>query len=254
VTIDCGSDRTIRITVSDAGPGFDASERRFGGESGGGLGLFGIRERLALMGGRLDVASAPGAGSRLTLTAPVPCTAAAAEPGSAAPPAEAAPAEPAPAARRRRRAVPAKRRKAGDVIGVLIADDHAMVREGLTRLLKQEKDIRIVGEAADGFEAVAMTRALRPDVVLMDVSMPTLDGIEATRRIRTAFPDVGVIGLSMFEDEEHAGAMLDAGANAYLTKSGPSRTLVSAIRRVFRRPVRARRMRAPATGRRRRMP
>jgi DNA-binding NarL/FixJ family response regulator len=115
-------------------------------------------------------------------------------------------------------------------IRVLVVDDHKVVRQGLSRLLAAEPDMEIVGEAADGKVAVELTRQLIPDVVLMDISMPVLNGIEATRVIHAECPAVRVIGLSMFEEAEQALAMQDAGAVAYLTKSGPAEALVIAIR------------------------
>ena len=113
---------------------------------------------------------------------------------------------------------------------VLVVDDHAVVRQALARMLGQEPDIEIVGEASNGKIAVELTRQLLPDVVTMDISMPVMDGIKATRTIRAECPQVRVIGLSMYEEEEQALAMREAGAVAYLTKSGPLDALLAAIR------------------------
>ncbi len=115
-------------------------------------------------------------------------------------------------------------------IRVLLVDDHQVVRQGLTRLLNAESDIQIVGEAADGKLAVELTGQLLPDVVLMDIGLPVMNGIEATRAIHAEFPAVQVIGLSMFEEAEQAVMMREAGAVAYLTKGGPADGLVAAIR------------------------
>jgi DNA-binding NarL/FixJ family response regulator len=120
--------------------------------------------------------------------------------------------------------------QAGDRIRVLLADDHAEVREGLAGLLATERDVEIVGHAADGCEAVQLAAALRPDVVLMDMSMPGLDGIEATRAIHQDLPNIRIIGLSMFGDRHHIRAMHDAGAVGYLTKSAPTADLIAAVR------------------------
>jgi len=113
---------------------------------------------------------------------------------------------------------------------VLLADDHKLIREGLAGLLRQEKDIEVVGEARDGRDAVDLARKTRPDVVLMDVSMPGLDGIEATRRIIAEMPNARVIGLSTNTDEEMVTAMREAGAVAYFAKDVPSAVLIEAIR------------------------
>jgi DNA-binding NarL/FixJ family response regulator len=104
------------------------------------------------------------------------------------------------------------------------------MREGLARLLDQEIDFDVVGQANDGQEAVEMAGPLHPDVILMDISMPRLNGIDATRIIHQQHPSICVIGLSLYADEERAREMLDAGATAYLTKSGPAAELKAAIR------------------------
>lgn len=115
-------------------------------------------------------------------------------------------------------------------IRVLIVDDHHIVREGLAGLLRLERDLDIIGEASDGVMAVKLAGELSPDVIVMDVSMPLMNGIEATREIHRALPDIRIIGLSMHEKEDMAAAMRDAGAAAYLSKDGPSTDLVAAIR------------------------
>ncbi|MRR32496.1 response regulator transcription factor, partial [bacterium] len=112
----------------------------------------------------------------------------------------------------------------------LLADDHAVMREGLARLLGQETDFEIVGQASDGQEAVEQAGVLLPDVILMDVSMPRMNGLDATRVIHRQHPDISIIGLSLYQEEERAKAMLDAGAAVYLTKSGPPADLKAAIR------------------------
>jgi len=115
-------------------------------------------------------------------------------------------------------------------IRVLLADDHRILREGLASLLSEEPDLLVVGQAGDGMEAIELTRHTRPDVVLMDVTMPRLDGIAATRRITAEMSKVAVIGLSMHEEDDMADAMRAAGAVAYLSKGGPSEALIAAIR------------------------
>lgn len=117
------------------------------------------------------------------------------------------------------------------MIRVLLADDHKILRQGLAGLLREEKDIELIGEACDGLMAVEMARRLHPDVVVMDISMPRLNGIEATRIITAEQPDIHVIGLSMYEMSDVAIAMRDAGAMTYLTKGCPSADLIAAIRK-----------------------
>ncbi len=112
----------------------------------------------------------------------------------------------------------------------MLADDHAIVRQGIANLLRDEPDIEVVGAATDGQEAVDLANKLSPDLILMDTSMPKLNGIEATRIIHKEFPNISIIGLSMFEGADRAQAMRDAGASVYLSKSGPVEELLSAIR------------------------
>jgi CheY-like chemotaxis protein len=118
----------------------------------------------------------------------------------------------------------------GRMIGVLVVDDHSVVRKALVTMLAQEPDLEIVGEAGDGKVAVEMTRALRPDVVLMDISLPLLNGIAATRAIHTSCPGVRVIGLSMFDHGEQAQSILEAGAAGYVSKTEAPDMLLKAIR------------------------
>jgi DNA-binding NarL/FixJ family response regulator len=115
------------------------------------------------------------------------------------------------------------------VIRVLIADDHAVVRAGLAQLLQTFDGVELVGAAVDGAEAVSLCGERSPDVVLMDLEMPTLDGIEATRRIRAAHPDVAVVVLTSFSDRERILGALDAGAAGYLLKDAEPEELARAI-------------------------
>ena len=119
-------------------------------------------------------------------------------------------------------------------IRVMLVDDHRIMREILSVVLGDEPGIEVVGEAADGQTAVELARAIRPDVVVMDVTMPRMNGVEATRRITSERPAVNVIGLSMHEWDDMAAAMIGAGAVTYLTKDGPPMELVGAIRSVRR--------------------
>src|SRR3954467_13677352 len=113
-------------------------------------------------------------------------------------------------------------------IKVLLVDDHTVLREGPRELLERQADIKVVGEAADGFEAVELTGRLQPDVVLMDVAMPAMNGVEATRKIKEMWPGVAVLVLSAFDEDEYVFALLEAGAAGYLLKDVPGRRLIEA--------------------------
>ena len=115
-------------------------------------------------------------------------------------------------------------------ITVLIADDQTLFREGIKDVLSVERWMEVVGEAADGLDAVAKAKKLKPDVVLMDIRLPKMDGITATRKIREACPNVNVLMLSSFEDEAHVLDAIQAGANGYLSKMLPAADLVNSIK------------------------
>ena len=119
-------------------------------------------------------------------------------------------------------------------IRVLLCDDHAVVREGLARLLESTDGIEVVGTAADGAEGVAATIALRPDVVLMDLAMPNVDGVAATRRIVAEAPETRVVVLTSFSDNRRIHDALDAGARGYLLKDAEASEVVRAIRAAAR--------------------
>jgi two-component system invasion response regulator UvrY len=117
-------------------------------------------------------------------------------------------------------------------IRILLADDHAMLRAGLRALLSDERDFEVVGEAGDGREAVALAEELRPDVVVMDISMPGIGGLEAIDRILAREPAARILVLSAHEDAMHARRVLKAGAVGYLTKRSAAEALMQAIRQV----------------------
>ena len=116
------------------------------------------------------------------------------------------------------------------IVKVLIADDQTLFREGIKDVLTGEKWISVVGEAADGEEAVALAKKLKPDVVLMDIKLPKMDGITATRNIKKTDPNINILMLSSFEDEAHVMDAVQAGANGYLSKMLPAAELVNSIR------------------------
>ena len=114
----------------------------------------------------------------------------------------------------------------------MIADDHPLVREALHRTLEGEEDIEVVAEAGDGEEAVKFASELKPDVAVMDIVMPKLNGIEATRKIKEIAPDTAILILTAYDDDEYVLGLLDAGAAGYLLKSARGRDLVGAIRAI----------------------
>jgi len=208
----------VQITIEDEGVGFDLERLDSADEPTRHIGLVSVRERLSMLGGRLSMESAPGKGTRATFQVPT----------LAAVPSEEAEVERSPlaveGAPTEANAIPGK-------IRVVLVDDHAILREGLASLLQRYTDIQVVGEAEDGQVAIEMAHRLHPDVIVMDLSMPRLNGIEATRKIVAELPGVRVVGLSMHEEEYGMTAMRRAGAVDCVMKAGPPDDLVTAIRR-----------------------
>lgn len=216
----------ISISVEDSGVGFDPAllVERGAGADAEHFGLFSIRERLSILGGKFEVHSSPGQGTRTTIVAPIrsPVKQVVAPPAASS-----------------SKLLPAEvTRPSGGAIRVLIADDHKIVREGIVTLLARTPWIEVVGEAGNGLEAVELSQKLCPDVVVMDITMPYLNGIEATRRIKALLPRVKVLGLSMHAESDAAEAMMSAGAASYLRKDGPGHELIEAIRKIAPEPSR----------------
>ncbi len=121
-----------------------------------------------------------------------------------------------------------------DTIRVLLADDHALFREGLASIIQAQPDMEIVGEANDGLEALVKARELKPDLILMDITMPGCDGLEATRQIKQALPEVVIVVLTVHSDEEKLFAAIKEGAQGYLLKNIRSETMLQLIRGALR--------------------
>jgi len=216
----------IVLTVADDGVGFDPDAAIPRAGRPGGFGLFSIRERLSLLAGQLEIDSAPDRGSRFRMLVPdvrptAPDTRAHARLDAI---------RISSVAKEDREAASSDAGSEQRLIRVMLVDDHVLLRQGLSLVLRAEPDIKIVAEASDGQTAVDLVRRTQPDVVLMDINMPGMDGIEATRRIRAEYPQVQVIGLSMFEEGEPAATIRQAGAVDFLTKSGPAEGVLAAIR------------------------
>jgi signal transduction histidine kinase/CheY-like chemotaxis protein len=205
--------RKLRIMVSDSGAGFDAGGVLSGRNGGKGLGLFSIHERIGLFGGHLEVESSPGSGSTFSLIAPLVRNTIQT------------------ASNLQCRNIGKQETVPNDgKIRILLVDDHSVVREGLAQMLGAEDDFIVVGQAEDGQKAIEKADELHPEIVLMDVSMPNVDGITATKAIVQQHPDIRVIGLSLYKQEERAKEMLAAGASFYISKSAPASELKEAIR------------------------
>jgi len=203
------------ITVDDEGIGFDPArldDRSSDKQAGGGL--FSIRERLTLLGGCMDIESAPARGTRIRLLAPRAIVR------------DATADEALPIARTSSSA-------AADGLRILIVDDHAGVRNALRDLLQKHSQFAIVGDAADGLEAVAKARALQPDVILMDVAMPHMDGIEATAQIRAERPSIRILGLSAQPRGETLHPIERAGAESFFVKGIDTRRLIDHLQLVY---------------------
>lgn len=212
----CRKGDRISLLVRDRGRGFDRAKVLEQGRDG--FGLLSIEERIKLLGGDFEIEVAPGQGvtvevslrevrarsaqSQVALSEPsdVPSAwvseAGLAEPGS---------------------------------VRLLVADDHSVVRQALARLLSETDGLEVVGECCNGREALEQAEQLHPAVVIMDVSMPVMDGIEATRRIKARWPDIKVIGLSVYSDADGGNRMRSAGADAYLSKTAPPEQLIEQI-------------------------
>jgi PAS domain S-box-containing protein len=223
-----GRDKWIRIKVTDHGNGFDYPAVRDGQGSEAGFGLYNIEDRMSFLGGSMHIESRPGKGSCIVLTAPkgiLPDSTALEERGRTA------------AIKQSKAPEPAKPHAMSDdkkQIRILLVEDHKLFRKGLVEMLRDHKELVVVGEADDGEKAIELAGRLRPNVILMDITMPKLDGVEATARITQNHPDIRIIGLSMHNDNDTRQKMLNVGAEAFLAKTVSPDKLIETIRRVHR--------------------
>jgi len=223
VTMELDGNR-LRIAVHDDGRGFDlaASDPATSTKLASKFGLFSIRERMNALGGSFEIESAPHHGTTATLTLPL---------GAASSETEAEPTlvEASPEGSGTPSARPWPSGEKTRPVGVLLVDDHAMVRQGLRTMLESYADVEVVGEACDGEEALVCTEQLNPAVVVMDINMPKMNGIEATARLKARYPDIDIIGLSFNAGEENQQAMKKAGATSLITKEAAVEQLYAAI-------------------------
>lgn len=212
------SPREVQVEVEDKGRGFNMKDKEPTPTDEGGFGLFNIRERMRWLGGKFKIISSPGNGTLATLNVPVE--------------------EELPVARSPGRdgekstasVEPDKQIELWKKIEVLLVDDHEMMRKGLRKLIEEEDDLNIIAEASDGIEAVELAHETSPDVIVMDVNLPGMDGIEATQKIASSKQDIRIIGLSLYDSQEVARDMKNAGAVSYLTKSDAFESLCATIR------------------------
>lgn len=220
VTVEVVPPMNVQITVADRGNGFSPVSEKPEVTSTGRFGLFSIYERMLVLGGKLDIDSKIGQGTRVTLT--LPCQNLAVSHANEQTPEKSGEVRTVDSPS----SVP---QPSSDRIQVLLVDDHAMVRQGLRSILEQYDNIHIVGEASNGREAVDMQQTLTPRVVIMDVNMPVMDGVQATRMIKQSPHPSHVIGLSVRNDRETEKALRNAGASEFVTKESASDQLYQAI-------------------------
>ncbi|HEX7008483.1 MAG TPA: PAS domain S-box protein [Phycisphaeraceae bacterium] len=217
----------IQLVVEDHGKGFNTTDLNKQQPASSSFGLFSIQERTQLLQGQMEVESAPDRGTRVTLRVPLRAATEPAAVGSRVIAEDLEAARPASHKVSPHRAATNPQQR---LIRVLLADDHKILREGLAGLLREQPDIDIVGQASDGLMVLDLAQRTEPDVIVMDVSMPRLSGVEATRRLIARMPHLRIVGLSMHDSADMAAAMRNAGAAAYLTKGGPFENLLAAIR------------------------
>jgi signal transduction histidine kinase/ActR/RegA family two-component response regulator len=214
IAITQDSPEFISFEVADRGSGFDVQSILGQDTRLQKFGLLNVQERMESLGGQCRIHSTEGEGTRILITVPVSTNRAAAAPDQNSSPLI-------------QENVP---RKQDGVIRVVLADDHSIFREGLRTLLEACPDIQVVGEAENGEQAITIVQTLHPDAVVMDINMPVMNGIEATRLIKNTLPLVYIIGLSMHSDQIVKNAFSDAGGDHYVTKGDSFNTFAEIIR------------------------
>ena len=220
-------DGRLAIEVRDHGHGFDVAAAETHRTTGlaAKFGLFSIQERMKALGGSFTIDSAPGEGTTARLTLPLRASSQGAK--------DVLPSRvPVEVSRAQTPWIPRHGETKGQVC-VLLVDDHAMMRQGLRTMLESYADVQVVGEACNGEEALASVERMHPAVVVMDINMPRVNGIEATARLKSRYPDLIIIGLSVNAEEENQQAMQRAGASRLITKEAAVEQLYAAIKEIF---------------------
>lgn len=210
--------RHVQIIVKDEGTGFAYGNMENLPEKMNGFGLFNLQEQLEWFNGSMEIISKPGEGTEVKLLVPV------ADKKSGKPAGKSKTYETEPVISKPDHA------ETDSEIKVLIADDHRLMREGLRKMIDEQDDLTVIAEASNGIEAIDLARKYSPDIIIMDINMPKMDGIVATRLIKKNDSPVRIIGLSIHKDENVARTMLNAGASTYLSKSEVFETLSATVR------------------------
>lgn len=221
-----GQSNYFTCMLADNGVGFEPEKMKLQGGSKGGFGLFSIQERALAFGGVFEVSSVIGRGSRFVLKLPFDSKDVVDNTSSDG--------------KAQYAVVMADKTSEiyenSDVITVMIVDDHSIMRQSLSHMLRNQPGIMVVAEAEDGKQAVEYALQVRPEVILMDFSMPHLNGADATRKIKDEAPGIAVIGLTMHGDSSTKKNMLQAGAHTFLTKEVQAQDLIAAIKLCAKRP------------------
>lgn len=206
-------DDFMQVIVEDTGKGFDPETNDVASFKDGGFGLFNIRERMDVLGGSMKISSEPGKGMKVKLLAPLKEEQNPNESDSSDE-TESKPRSP----------------KKNHKVKVLLVDDNQMMRKGLRNIVDEQDDLMVIAEASNGEEAVKLAHETSPDIVVMDVNMPVMNGIDATQKIMSEMTDLRVIGLSLHSHKNVVESMRSVGASAYLTKNEAIETLCATIR------------------------